>query len=161
MSVKDFPIQKKNQCGMYAVWFVLSRLTNEKLSPEEVHKSMPWRIPFFGTTPRGIVVFLKRYGLRVTKKYLFSLSDKGKMQWLSRQLKDNNCIIILGKHNREQHYVVLYSYKSDSNTCIIYDPLVGKKEWFLKDVLSFWSGGGVFGFYRWYAIVASILSTNI
>lgn len=150
-----YPIQEKSQCGVYAAWFVLSERKNDKVTPEQIARRMPWRIPFAGTLPWGIVKLLRHEGCVVVESNLKRLSVKEKEMWLREELQKGHMVVLLGKKADQQHYVVLTEYDVGVSKFTLYDPLVGKEIWSTEEVIKFWSGGGVFGFSRWYAIVVS------
>ncbi len=151
----DYPIQKKNQCGLYVTWFVLTRLKDKNFSLEQVRSGMSWRFPFSGTHPWGVSGLLKREGLLLLKTNLKSLAAKQKMGLIKDYLQTDRLIILLGKQNQVQHYIVLSAYDPVTRSFEVYDPLVGRTIWSPSELLTFWSGGGLFGFYKWYAIVVS------
>ena len=148
----EYPIQSPHHCGGFVTWFVLRYFLKISQSPREITSRIPWRIPFSGTLPCGIVSFLKRNRLSVAEKYYRDSSDEMKIDAVSAWLGAGQLVIILGKQRGQQHYVVVVQ-QFGQNEFSIYDPLVGYSQWTESDLLRFWSGGGVMGFYTSYVII--------
>jgi len=150
----EYPIQQDHQCGSYSVWFVLWKLKNEESSPKDISHVMSNKLFGPGTMPWKIVSFLKSKGIHIKTKKLSSASNQERIDFLKEEVEQQGYIILLGRANENQHYLVVFENDSGKDFTL-YDPLVGRRVISQSDLLTFWSGGGVFGFYNWFAVVAS------
>ena len=128
-------------------------IEGEKLLARAGEKSDELETAFFWDASVGYHRTIETEGLAVTETNLKSLAEKQRMGWIDNSLKAGRFVILLGKQGHEQHYVVLSAYDSVARGFQVYDSLVGRTVWSPSELLTFWSGGGLLGFYKWYAIV--------
>lgn len=163
--------QTVNDCGPFNVAAVVRALTNQEISSAEFAKNIEWRLPNKYTLPWGMEKQLKENGISVEIPNVKALSDEEKITFLKERLSQGNPIIILGERDNYEHYITIFGFNSAENEFYIYDSLAEKgEEGFTKDnndslpgnrnftseeLINFWRGGGMYGLYNWYAIVAS------
>jgi hypothetical protein len=163
--------QTVNDCGPFNVAAVVRALTNQEVSSVEFAKNIEWRLPNKYTIPWGMEKQLKENGVFVKIPNVKALSDEEKITFLQERLSQGKSIIILGERDGYEHYITIFGFNSAENEFYAYDSLVEKgEEGFTKDnndslpgnrnftseeLLNFWRGGGMYGLYNWYAIVAS------
>lgn len=163
--------QTVNGCGPFSVAAVVRALTGREIDSKEFDKSMDWRLPDGGTLPIGMEKQLKENGISVEIPDVERLTDEQKISLLKEKLSQNKPIIILGQTGDYEHYITLFGFDDSKDEFYIYDSFYDKeKEGYTKDdngdfsgnrtftskeLLDFWRGGGMYGFYKWYAIIAS------
>lgn len=163
--------QTINDCGPFNVAAVVRALTNEEVSSADFAKDIKWRLRNKYTLPWGLEKQLKENGIEIELPNLHIISDDEKISYLKEQLSLKHPIIVLGNQDGYQHYITLFGFNSAQETFYTYDSMYDKeREGYTKDsndempgnknvtekeLLDFWSGGGMYGIYKWYSIVAS------
>lgn len=163
--------QTVNGCGPFSVAAVVRALTGREIDSKEFDKNMEWRLPDGGTLPIGMEKLLEQNGISVEIPGMAQLTDKEKILFLQEKLSQQKPIIILGQVGDYEHYITVLGFDNSKDQFYIYDSFFDKeKEGFTKDengelsgnrnftsgeLLDFWRGGGMYGVYNWYAIVAS------
>lgn len=157
--------QSKNACGPYSAAAVIRQLTNADRSSETISHETLWRYHGY-TLPFGVVRVIRKNGL-TANEFISTGSDGDKISWLRSQIAQQKPVIILVRKNGLLHYVTLLGYQqeqfnvydsleekgSTEMTVDKNDSLPGNVNWTNDELLTFWSKGGVFGLYRYYAIV--------
>ena len=163
--------QSINGCGPYSVAAVARILTNREVDIYTIEKEMPLRIKSGYSHPWGMKRQLERLGLKAKTYQLGNKSWGEKLNFLMAKLSQNEPVILMGNKNGYQHYITLLGYDAKQKEVYVYDSwhdkevegltidsngeLAGNMTMSFNDLEKFWKGGGVMGFYRWYAIVAS------
>src|SRR3989344_2821353 len=176
-SIIDYPQkfnyrQTVNDCGPFNVAAVVRALIKEEVSSAEFAKNIEWRLPNKYTLPLGMEKQLKENGITVEIPHINALSDEEKILFLQERLSQGKPIIVLGERDNYEHYITIFGFNGAKNEFYTYDSLFEKgEEGFTTDendslpgnrnftsevLLNFWRGGGMYGLYNWYAIVASI-----
>ncbi|MDD3861366.1 MAG: hypothetical protein PHP74_00510 [Candidatus Gracilibacteria bacterium] len=166
--------QTVNDCGPYNVATVVRALKKEKIDSSKFAKEIKWRLPNKYTLPLGLERQLKENGINIEIPQVKRLSDRDKIAFLHEQLSLGNPIVILGGIDHYQHYMTIFGFNSNKDEFYIYDSLQeenpdnlsltidendelpGNKSMSSKDLMDFWRKGGMYGIYKWYAIVASL-----
>lgn len=164
--------QTINDCGPFNVAAVVRALTGEEVDSAEFAEMIEWRLPNKYTLPWGMEKQLEAYGITVEIPNVKDLLDNEKLEYLRSELSQQHPAIILGQQENYEHYITLFGFDVKEDVFYVYDPLFEKeKEGFTKDdngelpgnrifsseeLLSFWHGGGMYGLYKWYAIVGSL-----
>lgn len=163
--------QTVNDCGPFNVAAVVRALTKEKISSEEFAKNIEWRLPNKYTLPWGMEKQLKENGIVVEIPNIKVLSDKNKILFLQERLSQGKPVIVLGKRDNYEHYITIFGFNGAKNEFYVYDSLFkkgeesftidnndslpGNRNFTSEELLNFWQGGGMYGLYNWYSIVAS------
>lgn len=163
--------QTVNGCGPFSAAAVVRALTDREIDSKEFDKSMRWRLRDGGTLPMGMEKQLKEHGISVEIPEVSRLTDEQKISLLQENLSQNKPIIVLGQTKDYEHYITLFGFDTSKDEFYIYDSfhdkekegytkddngdLPGNRTFTSKELLDFWRGGGMYGFYNWYAIVAS------
>lgn len=176
-SVIDYPPeynyrQTINDCGPFNVAAVVRALKKEQVNSHEFAKNIGWRLPNKYTLPLGMEKQLQENGISVEVPYLKALTDDDKINFLRERLSLGRPIIILGQINNFEHYLTIFGFSGRDNEFFVYDSILNKgKDGLTKDqngsmpgnrnltaeeLLNFWRKGGMYGLYKWYAIVASV-----
>lgn len=163
--------QTKNACGVYAVSAAISSWNAKQMDPKNVARKIFWRLPSGYTLPWGIEDGLSHYGIANSAYSADHLSEKEKITFLQSWLAARTPIVLLGREHNLLHYVTLLGYEKSSSTFFVYDSLLQKSEtdpshtvdlngeepgnttWTSDQLLDFWNTGGVWGFYKNYAVV--------
>ncbi len=162
--------QSVNDCGPFNVAAVVRAIKRELVSSAEFAETMQWRLNNNYTLPWGLEDQLRENGISFETPNLWKLSDEDKIIYLKFQLSYFNPIILLGEQDGFQHYITLLGYKK--NDFFVYNSLLDKGElegltvdengvhpgnmnMSSEELLEFWSEGGVYGIYNWYALVNS------
>lgn len=164
--------QSINDCGPFNVAAVVRALSEKEISSAEFAKNIKWRLPNKYTLPWGMEKQLKENGITVEIPNINALSDEEKILFLQERLSQGKPVIILGARDNYEHYITILGFNSDKNEFYAYDSLFekgeegftidendslpGNRNFTSEELLNFWRGGGMYGFYNWYAIVASI-----
>ena len=177
-SVIDYPSefnyrQTLNDCGPFNVAAIVRALTEKQVDSQEFAKNIEWRLPNKYTLPWGMEKQLKENDINVEIPNIKALSDEDKITFLQERLSQKKPVIILGERDDYEHYLTIFGFDSSTDEFYIYDSLFDKgKEGFTEnengdspgnrnftseELLNFWRGGGTYGLYKWYAIVASNL----
>lgn len=163
--------QTVNDCGPFTVAAVVRTLSKKEISSAEFAKNTKWRLPNKYTLPWGMEKQLRENGITVEIPNIKALSDKEKISFLQERLSQNKPVIILGERDGYEHYITLFGFDSTKDELYVYDSffekgeegftidanddLPGNRTFTSEEVLHFWRGGGIYGLYNWYAIVAS------
>lgn len=166
--------QTVNDCGPFNVAAAVRALTGESVDSVEYAEEIGWRLPNDYTLPWGMEKLLNEKGISIDIPNVKGLLDSEKLDYLRFELSQKHPVILLGQQENYEHYITLLGFDKEKDVFYSYDPLFEKREeGFTKDdngelpgnrtfssdeLLSFWQGGGMYGFYNWYAIVASIKS---
>lgn len=166
--------QTGTTCGPYSVAAVMRIYGYTDVSSEEIASSISYKIPGYGTHPLGLEEALKKLGLTPAAYRLdqSDMSDRGRAAFLKVKLIGNQPVIILGQKNGVQHYVTILGVNVDTDEFYLYDSWLDEGEpgmtvdengetpgnvtMTADQVLNFWRGGGLYGFYEWYALVVEI-----
>jgi len=164
--------QTVNDCGPFNVAAVVRALSKQEVSSAEFAKNIEWRLPNKYTLPWGMEKQLKENGISIEIPNIKALSDEKKVAFLHERLSQGNPIIILGERDNYEHYITIFGFNSSENEFYAYDSLFDKGEEGLtiddndslpgnrnftsEELLNFWRGGGMYGLYNWYAVVASL-----
>ena len=165
----DYPsefnyVQTVNDCGPFSVAAVVRALKGEEVDSNVFVEEIKWRLPNGYTLPWGLEKQLGENGVEVEKVDVEGLSDDEKVLFLQEKLSLGMPVIILGEVNGIEHYVTVFGFDSEQDEFYLYDSLYQKDEndgfpgnrvLSNGELLDFWGGGGMYGFYEWYAIVAS------
>jgi len=177
-SLIDYPSgfnyrQTTNDCGPYNTAAVVRAIKKIEVDSQKFAEEIEWRLPNKYTLPWGLEKQLKENEIAIEKPNLRFLSDKEKISFLQQQLSQKKPIIILGETDGFEHYITVFGFDSSKDEFYVYDSLndknptlegltkddnadfPGNKTFTSKELLDFWRGGGMYGIYRWYAIVAS------
>ncbi len=163
--------QTINDCAPFNAAAVVRALTKESVDSAEYAKNISWRLPNKYTLPWGLEKQLKENNIVIDVPNLGLATDEERVLFLKEKLSQKEPIIILGKTGSYQHYITIFGFDSSQDIFYVYDSMYDKEsDGMTKDVngdapgnrnltteelLSFWRGGGMFGLYRWYAIVAT------
>ncbi|MDP3975398.1 MAG: papain-like cysteine protease family protein [bacterium] len=162
--------QSINDCGPYSAAAMVRAVAGKEADSNEFASTMSWRLPRIGYHPWGLEKKLEEEGIHfIVPKNVSNATDEQKIQYLRYRLSHGGPIIILGEKNGYQHYVTLLGYNSGKDEFYIYDSwhdkgvgnltvddngdLPGNRTLSESELMDFWRDGGMFGFYKWYAIV--------
>lgn len=164
--------QTINDCGPYNTAAVVRALKDKEIDSGEFAREIGWRLPNKYTLPWGLEGQLKAQDIVVEKSHLWLLSNEAKILFLRQQLSQEKPVIILGQKNDSQHYITIFGFDALKDEFYIYDSLhdknpryaqltvddnghlPGNKTISSKFLLDFWRGGGMYGVFKWYALVA-------
>jgi len=179
ISLIDYPAkfnyrQTINDCGPFSTAAIVRALKKKEIDSKEFAEKIEWRLTNKYTLPWGIEKQLEENGVVVAKPNLESLSDENKILFLQQQLSLSKPIIILGERNNFEHYVTIFGFDSLKDEFYVYDSIHDKKSdtdsgmtkddndkfpgnrtFSSEELLNFWRNGGMYGIYKWYAIVSS------
>lgn len=178
LSLIDYPSkfnyrQTVNDCGPFNAAAIVRTLEKKEINSQTFAKEIKWRLPNDYTLPWGIEKQLKENGIAIEKFNSRSLSYKEKILFLQQQLSQGKPIIILGEKNNFEHYITIFGFDSSKDEFYIYDSshdenlsfkeitkddnadLPGNRIFSSEELLDFWQNGGMYGIYKWYALVAS------
>lgn len=165
--------QTINDCGPFNTAAIVRALKKTKVDSKSFAEEIKWRLPNKYTLPWGIEKQLEENGIVMETPDVETLTNEDKIFFLQEQISLGKPIVILGGRDNYQHYVSIFGFDSSKNEFYIYDSLLdknlevegltidengdlpGNKTFFSADILEFWNKGGMYGLYRWYAIVAS------
>lgn len=166
--------QTKNDCGPFNVAAITRALTGKNVSSTLFAQEIGWRLPNKYTLPWGLESQLKNHGISIEKPNFKSLPDDEKITFIQENLSMGRPIIILGERDNYEHYITLLGFDSDKDQYYIYDSLQassseqktmttdenaflpGNKTMKSVELLDFWRGGGMYGLWKWYGVVASL-----
>lgn len=166
--------QTANDCGPFNVAAVVRTLKKGEVDSGKFSKEIKWRLPNKYTLPIGLKKQLKQNGVIVKAPNLKRLSNEDKIYFLQEQLSQGKPVILLGEKENYQHYITLLGFDASKGEFYIYDSayqederirgltrddnatLPGNQTITSNKLLDFWDGGGMYGVYNWYALVASI-----
>ncbi len=154
--------QTINDCGPFNVAAVVRAITDEEIDSAQFAKEIQWRLPNKYTLPWGLEKQLEEHGITIEVPNLSPLTNHEKLNYLKENLSAQKPIILLGKQDNFQHYITLFGYENDQfhtyNSLYNNDEneeKPGNRNLSSKELLEFWGNGGMYGFYKWYAIVGS------
>lgn len=163
--------QTINDCAPFNAAAVVRALKGENVSSTEFAIQMPWRLPNKYTIPIGLEELLQEKGVTISTPDLAQVDDPAKIDYLKEQLSLGRPIIILGKQDNYQHYITLFGFSTADDQFYVYDSafkkgsdnltvdgnenLPGNKNMSSTELLTFWRGGGMYGLYTWYSLVAA------
>lgn len=171
----DYPrefhfLQTENDCGPFNVAAVTRTLNNKEVSSAEFAENIGWRMPNNYTMPWGLEAQLKEQGIPIELPNLPVFTDKERIDFLHERLSQGKLIIILGAKDTIQHYLTLFGFCRKEDEFYVYDSLMekaspgltvdkngrqaGNRTLSSEELLDFWKGGGMYGKFIWYAIVA-------
>lgn len=177
LSLIDYPSefnyrQTANDCGPYNTAAVVRALKKTEVGSQTFAEEIGWRLPNEYTLPWGLEEQLEENGVTIEKPNLRFLSDEKKILFLQQRLSQERPVIVLGERDGFEHYITLFGFDSSKDEFYVYDslndkdPIIdgltkddnanlpGNRTLTSKDLLDFWRGGGMYGLYKWYAIVA-------
>lgn len=177
ISLIDYPSefnyrQTANDCGPYNTAAVVRALKKDDVDSRIFAEEIRWRLPNKYTLPWGLEEQLEENGIAIEKPNLKFLSDEEKILFLQQQLSQKRPIIVLGEIDGFEHYITVFGFDSSKDEFYVYDslndkdPIIdgltkddnsnlpGNRTFTSKDLLNFWRDGGMYGLYKWYAIVA-------
>lgn len=162
--------QPTNGCGPYSAAAVMRTFSHEEIDSKLISREMSWRLPNEYTLPWGIEAMLKSHDISISTPILRYLSDESRLLFLELMLSEKHPVILLGELSGIQHYVTILGFDSDLREFYLYDSvypalgdgmtkdgngsLPGNQTLSYDELLEFWGKGGMYGFYRWYALVA-------
>lgn len=178
-AIIDYPAefnyrQTKNDCGPFNVAAIIRTLAGKNVSSTLFAQEIGWRLPNKYTLPWGLENQLKEHSISIEKPDFKSLADDEKITLIQENLSMGRPIIILGERDNYEHYITLLGFDSDSDQYYIYDSiqaslfeqktmttdenafLPGNKTMKSAELLDFWRGGGMYGLWKWYGVVASL-----
>jgi len=163
--------QTGNDCGPFNVAAVTRALTGTDVDSSVFADEMTWRLPNDYTLPRGMENLLQDKGLSIETPQLSSLTDRQRIDFLHERLSSGNPVIILGERDDYEHYITLFGFDRSAGEFYAYDSLYtrgaegftsddnadlpGNRTYTDTELLDFWRGSGMYGLYKWYAIVVS------
>ncbi len=160
-------------CGPFSVAGTVRAITNEEVDSWEFAKSINMKIGKKGTHPIGLKDQLKENDVSIEVPKLKGYSNNERIEFLQERLSQCSAIILLGepKGVNYEHYLTIVGFDKNKDIFYIYDSLEqkidethtldfngslpGNKNMSSKELLEFWEGGGMYGFYEWFAIVGS------
>jgi len=171
----DYPnefhfLQTENDCGPFNVAAVTRTLSNKEVSSAEFAKNIGWRMPNNYTMPWGLEEQLKDNGIPIEIPNLPVFTDEERLDFLHERMSQSKLVIILGEKDGIQHYLSLFGFNRQKDEFYVYDSLLeeetvgmtidengdqtGNRTLNSNELLKFWSQGGMYGKFIWYAIVA-------
>jgi len=171
----DYPqefhfLQTENDCGPFNVAAVTRTLNNKEVSSAEFAKNIGWRMPNNYTMPWGLEEQLKDNGIPIEIPNLPVFTDEERLDFLHERMSQGKLVIILGEKDGIQHYLSLFGFNRQKDEFYVYDSLLeeetvgmtidengdqtGNRTLNSNELLKFWSQGGMYGKFIWYAIVA-------
>lgn len=164
--------QTINDCGPFSVAAVIRALTTKEIDTSDIVQDISWRLPNGYTIPWGVEDQLKEHDLTMEIPNVKKLNDIEKITFLKERLSQGYPIIILGERDYYEHYLTLLGFDSTKDEFYLYDSfydkgeegftidsngeLPGNRNYTYEQLLDFWRGGGMYGFFNWYAIVAKV-----
>lgn len=166
--------QTQNDCGPFNVAAVVRALKDQGVDSALFAKEIGWRLPNKYTLPWGLEKQLKMQGISIEKPQFNLLADDEKIAFLQQSISLGKPIIILGEREDYEHYITLLGFNAATDQYYIYDslqsaspdqpsmttddngPLPGNATLNSSELLDFWRGGGMYGLWEWYGLVASL-----
>lgn len=163
--------QTKNDCGPFNVAAVIRALTGQDADSSLFAVEVGWRLPNDYTLPWGLENQLESKGIIIETPSFNLLSDDEKLLLIQEYLSASKPVVILGEWDGYEHYLSIFGFNADEY--YIYDSLQpslkdepdmtidengsmpGNMTLSSKKLLDFWAGGGIYGFWEWYGLVAS------
>jgi len=166
--------QTKNDCGPFNVAAAVRALKRENVDSSSFSQTIGWRLPNKYTLPWGLEKQLKENGIKTKKPNFKLLNDGEKIARIQQYLSDGSPVIILGERDGYEHYLTLFGFNANLDEYYIYDSLQsashdqqgmttdensslpGNVTLSSNEFLDFWRGGGMYGLWNWYGLVASL-----
>lgn len=173
--------QTVNDCGPFNVAAVVRALKNAEVSSAEFSEDIKWRLPNKYTVPLGLEKQLKDNAISIKTPDVSDFTSEEKIAYLQQELAQNHPLIILGSRDdyvnyNYEHYITLLGFNKEKDEFYAYDSffekgspgltkdsngdLPGNRNYTSDKLLDFWKGGGMYGLYEWYLIVASNENIN-
>ena len=162
--------QTSIECGAFSVAAVMRILNGSEVNSMELYDQMKWKIGNDGILPFGLKAELQKQDIKTEIPKLRSYSDRERIAFLQERLSAGSPIIVLGEKYDYQHYFTILGFNKKQDEFYVYDSWEQEKsKGMLIDhngndpgnvtlssdqLLNFWKKGGMYGFYKWYAIVA-------
>lgn len=174
--MSDYPtefhfLQPDNDCGPYNVAAIVRVLNKKQVSSGEFAETIGWRMPNGYTMPWGLEEQLKENGIPIEIPNLPVFTDEERLDFLHERMSQGKLVIILGEKDGIQHYLSLFGFNRQKDEFYVYDSLLeegtvgmtidengdqtGNSTLNSNELLKFWSQGGMYGKFIWYAIVAA------
>lgn len=165
--------QSINNCGPYSAAAIIRIINQESTDSEIIAKNLLIRLPNGYTLPTSLEKELRKHNINVRGETFTGegiASSVFRIDRLMWHISLGHPIILLGKEKGAQHYITLLGYHKDAtqNTFDVYDSwhtkgtegltvddngdAPGNRTLTQQQLLDFWSGGGMYGFYEYYAI---------
>lgn len=166
--------QTKNDCGPFNVAAVVRTLKDDNVDSSFFAQEIGWRLPNKYTLPWGLENQLQENGINAEKPRFNLLTDDEKIVLIRQYLSIGKPIIILGERDNYEHYITLLGFNATEDKYYIYDSLQtaspdqqvmtidengqnpGNATLNSIELLDFWRGGGMYGLWNWYGLVASL-----
>ncbi|MFA5854944.1 MAG: hypothetical protein WC846_01465 [Candidatus Gracilibacteria bacterium] len=166
--------QSTNDCGPFSTAAVVRALNGEEVDSQVFTEEIGWRLSNGYTLPWGLEKQIEKSGIIVEKPNLAPLSYDEKILFLQEQLSQKKPAIILGEIDGFEHYITIFGFDALKDEFYIYDSLYdknpdsaeltkdnnanlpGNRTLSSQELLDFWRGGGMYGIYEWYGVVASM-----
>lgn len=166
--------QTKNDCGPFNVAAVVRALKDQDVDSAIFAREIGWRLPNKYTLPWGLENQLKAHSIRIEKPSFNLLTDDEKITLVQEYLSLGKPIVILGERDGYEHYITLFGFNTITDEYYIYDSLLasspdesslttdenasssGNATLNSKQMLDFWRGGGIYGLWKWYGLVANL-----
>ena len=166
--------QSVNDCGPFNVAAVIRALIGKNVDSAALAHKIGWRLANGYTLPWGLESQIRSHGINIAKPHVGVLSDDEKITLVRGYLSMGRPIVILGERDNYEHYVTILGFASDMDQYFIYDSiqapshenpelttddndfLPGNKIMKSRELLDFWRGGGMYGFWEWYGLVAGL-----
>ncbi|OGH62239.1 MAG: hypothetical protein A2848_02090 [Candidatus Magasanikbacteria bacterium RIFCSPHIGHO2_01_FULL_50_8] len=165
--------QSINDCGPYAAAAVIRVMKNVPIDSQELVKKLSIRLPSGGTMPHSLNKVLSKYGILTHEENFAApeITDQMRLDQLTRYITNGHPVILLGRKNGVQHYITILGYEKNGEKISfdVYDSwhtkhqggfttddngdAPGNRTLSEDELLDFWRGGGVFGLYRYYALI--------
>jgi len=166
--------QTKNDCGPFNVAAVVRALKGENIDSTSFAEEIGWRLPNKYTLPWGLENQFQENGISIEKPHFNLLTDDEKIMLIQQYLSTGKPIIILGERDNYEHYLTILGFNAKNDKYYIYDSLQaaspeqqgmttdengqnpGNATLSSNELLDFWHGGGMYGLWKWYGLVASL-----
>ena len=160
--------QSSVECSVYTVYAVGVIAKNIQLDIGTLWNEIPLKVSI-GVHPWGLEYLLKKYGFNFTTPSVRHLNNEDKLLYLRQELSQEHPIILLGEYHKGQyqHYMTLVGFDDELDVYYFYDSLharqdenytidsngdlPGNRTLTSDELFNFWTGGGLYGFYEWYA----------
>lgn len=166
--------QTKNDCGPFNAAAVVRALKEEDVDSSSFAQEIGWRLPNKYTLPWGLENQLNENGINIEKPHFNLLTDDEKIMLIRQYLSAGKPVIVLGERENYEHYITLLGFNAAADEYYIYDSLQsaspdqqgmttdengqnpGNATLKSNELLDFWRGGGMYGLWKWYGLVASL-----
>lgn len=166
--------QSRNDCGPFNTAAAVRALTGKNIDSASFAQEIGWRLSNGYTLPWGIESQLRVHDLNIKKPNFKLLADDEKITLIQEYLSVGMPVIILGERNNYEHYITILGFEFSTDQYYIYDSLQtsspgqkdvtadenatlpGNKIMNSRELIDFWRGGGMYGFWEWYGLAASL-----